>query len=280
MVNVPSYRPRSAKFDTVPKTTSSPNQSNKAADPRYCRFTRNHSGFAQGINYTKGNNEHFTMSWTGTGQWTYDNGEWECRMNNGGTMSGYGGMQTLINGNKIDSCGGSTSTRSTGSSSHTAGQGTGVGGGGQAASGKPDGNSKHSADKNAAQVYPGSMAMVVAETCGMAAGRMNIKAKGNFACGSTDGSGSFTAKANMAMGSQEGTCQIGGKGVTIATRGGGASFDTQGGHLSLGSNQEVRVAGSKIYFNSSSATPETPTQIAQATGKAGETGSSTSSATS
>lgn len=274
-MNIPSYKPRQATFDTVPKSTNSPNPSNKSADHRYCRFTRNHSGFAQGINYTKGNNEHFTMGWSGTGQWTYDNGEWECRMNNGGTISGYGGFQTLINGNKIDSTGGSTSTRSTGSSTHTASQGTGVGGGSQAASGKPVGDSKSSADKSSAQVYPASHAMVAGETLGIAASRINMKSTGNFAMGSVNGSGSFTSKANFAMGSQEGTCQLGGKGVTLASDGGPVSLRAKGGHMSMFSDGgEVRLAGSKIYINSSDGTPETPQQVVSATGTAGETSSS------
>lgn len=276
-MNIPAYKPRQATFDTIPKSTSSPNASNKAADHRYCRFTRNHSGFAQGINYTKGNNEHFTMGWSGTGQWTYDNGEWECRMNNGGTISGYGGLQTLINGNKIDSAGGSTSTRSTGSATHTASQGTGVGGGSQAASGKPVGDSKHSADKSSAQVYPASHAMVAGETLGIAASRINMKCTGNFAMGSVNGSGSFTSKANFAMGSQEGTCQIGGKGVTLASDGGGVSLRAKGGNASLYSDGNAILAGAKIYLNS--IPPETPQQIVTATGKVGET-SSTPTATS
>jgi hypothetical protein len=257
-------------FGATPEKTESPNPSLKAANMGAVRFKRTHSGDAEGVNYSKGHNERFCMGWSGTGQWTYDNGEWECRMNNGGTIGGYGGMQTIVNGNIVNSSGGSNATRSTGNDSHSADSGTGVGGGGQAASGKPKGTSKSSADKHAAQVYPGDYGMVVAGTCGILAGSMNMKTEGNFAMGSTDGVASFTGRGNAAFGSQEGTAQLGGKGVTVASEGGGTSVRASGGNLSLASEGgNCFVKGGKVYINCSSNQPETPQQVVSATGSAG-----------
>lgn len=271
MAAIPPYRERQATFDKTPTKTDSPNPSNRAANYNYVRFERNHSGWAQGVNYTPENNEMFQMSWTGTGTMCYNNGEWECRLQNGGTVGGYGGMQTLMGGNIVNSSGGSNSTRSTGSESHVADAGTGVGGGGQAESGKPLGTSKHSADKSTAHVYPESYGLVAGETLGIAAGRINMKANGNFAMGSTDGSGSFTSKASFAVGSQEGTCQVGGKGVTLASDGGGISMRAKGGNFSAYSQGgNFIMSGGKVYINCSNNPPETPGEIATATGKAGE----------
>jgi hypothetical protein len=268
-----SYTPRNVKdFAQTPKTTDSPNQSKRyTKDQTYVRFKRTHSGDAEGVNYTPGNNERFSMGWSGTGQWTYDNGEWECRMNNGGTIGGYGGMQTLMNGNIVNSSGGSNSTRSTGNECHVADAGTGVGGGGQAASGKAAGTSKSSADKHACQVYPGDYGMVVGGTCGILADSMNMKTQGNFAMGSTDGVASFTGRGNAAFGSQEGTTMVGGKGVTVASQGGGTSIRAVGGNMSVFSEGgNCFIKGGMVYINSSNNPPETPQQVVNATGSAGK----------
>lgn len=271
MVNIPPYKPRDIDFDGTPKNTSGPASSNKAADMRYVRFKRTHSGDAEGVNYTQGNNERFSMSWSGTGTWTYDNGEQHNRFYNGCTTDGYGGMQNLTNGNMVSAAGGTTSTRSTGSESHVADSGTGIGGGAQAAAGKAKGTTKKSADKHAAEVYPGDYGLVVGGTCGILAGTMNMKTEGNFAMGSTDGVASFTGRGNAAFGSQEGTAMLGGKGVTVASQGGGTSIRAVGGNMSVFSEGgDCFVKGGKVYINCSGNPPETPQQVVNATGSAGK----------
>jgi hypothetical protein len=260
MVNIPKYVPEKHTNDIVPKKMSSPKPSNRIGS-KDCRFTRTHAGQAKGISYQRGNVESFEMGHTGSGQWTYDNGEMETRMHNGMTTSGYGGIRTMNNGNQTSSCGGSSSGRSTGSSQHVSSSTSG-----QLSGAKPTKKTKMSGDGPVAYVTSSDIG-VVAGTIGIGGDNVNMKAEKGFAISSPDGSGSIVSNKDFACGSQSGNCQVGaGKNVTFAagTGGGGGgavSFQATGGNVSASSDKEIRLTGAKICINCSDSPAETPSQV-------------------